>query len=77
MTLNERSGDTGLDTDTGGRISGCKHLLGDTFFATYADGLSDVPLDTLVAYHRDRGGLATITSVSRPFSSNTRAKSRR
>jgi glucose-1-phosphate cytidylyltransferase len=55
--------DTGLDTDTGGRISGCKHLLRDPFFATYADGLSDVPLDKLVDFHKSRGGWVTITTV--------------
>lgn len=55
--------DTGAQTDTGGRIWGCRHLLGDTFMATYADGLCDVDLGRLLAFHRASGKLATITSV--------------
>lgn len=55
--------DTGAQTDTGGRIHGCRHLLGDTFMATYADGLSDVVLADLLDFHRRAGRLATITSV--------------
>lgn len=56
--------DTGATTDTGGRVAGCRHLLGEgTFMATYADGLSDVPLADLLAFHRRAGKLATITSV--------------
>ena len=54
---------TGASTDTGGRIHRCRHLLGDTFMATYADGLSDVVLTDLLAFHRRAGRLATITSV--------------
>lgn len=54
---------TGDETGTGGRIAGCRHLLGDTFMATYADGLAKIPLDELVAFHRSHGGLVTITSV--------------
>lgn len=55
--------DTGAETDTGGRIEKCKHLLGETFIATYADGLCDVRLDRLVDFHRRQGGLATVTST--------------
>jgi glucose-1-phosphate cytidylyltransferase len=55
--------DTGASTDTGGRIWGCRHLLGETFMATYADGLSDVALDDLLSYHHRSGRLGTITSV--------------
>lgn len=55
--------DTGAATDTGGRIWGCRHLLGETFMATYGDGLSDVALADLLAFHRRMGRLATITSV--------------
>ena len=55
--------DTGDKTDTGGRIYNCRHLLRDTFMATYVDGLSDVPLDKLIAFHKSHGGLATVTSV--------------
>jgi glucose-1-phosphate cytidylyltransferase len=55
--------DTGTDTDTGGRILNCREVLADTFMATYADGLSDIPLEDLLAFHRSHGGLATITTV--------------
>jgi len=55
--------DTGEETDTGGRIEKCRHLLRGTFFATYVDGLSDVSLDKLVNFHHSHKGLATITSV--------------
>ena len=55
--------DTGPDTDTGGRISECRHLLRDQFMATYADGLSDIRLADLLEFHNGHEGLATITSV--------------
>lgn len=55
--------DTGADADTGGRIWRCRELVGDTFMATYADGLSDVPLDRLIARHRESEALATVTCV--------------
>jgi glucose-1-phosphate cytidylyltransferase len=55
--------DTGATTDTGGRIWGCRHLLRETFMATYADGLSDVNLGDLLAFHHRAGKLGTITSV--------------
>lgn len=55
--------DTGATTDTAGRIAGCRHLLDGTFMATYADGLSDVPLGRLLDFHRERKALVTITSV--------------
>jgi glucose-1-phosphate cytidylyltransferase len=55
--------DTGDETDTAGRILACRDHLGDTFIATYADGLCDVPLDQLVAHHHAHDGLVTITSV--------------
>jgi glucose-1-phosphate cytidylyltransferase len=55
--------DTGATTDTGGRILNCRHLLGETFMATYADGLSDVSIPDLLAFHRASGALGTITCV--------------
>ena len=51
MDWNVQLVDTGEDTDTGGRIAKCQHLVGDTFMATYVDGLSDVPLDKLIKFH--------------------------
>ncbi|UCE59450.1 MAG: NTP transferase domain-containing protein [Phycisphaerales bacterium] len=55
--------DTGVETETGGRIEKCKHLLDDTFMATYADGLSDLRLDKLTEFHHSHDGLATVTCV--------------
>ena len=58
--------DTGLETGTGGRIAGCLDRVGDTFFATYGDGLGDVDLDALQAFHREHEGGATVTAVPLP-----------
>jgi glucose-1-phosphate cytidylyltransferase len=55
--------DTGEETDTAGRIHACRGLLRDRFMATYGDGLSDVPIDQLIAFHAASGSLATLTSV--------------
>ena len=58
--------DTGLDTNTGGRILGCRDRVGDTFFATYADGLGDVDLAALLRFHQSHPGCATLTTVPLP-----------
>jgi glucose-1-phosphate cytidylyltransferase len=55
--------DTGDEADTGERIFACRDILGDSFIATYSDGLCDVPLAKLVDFHQSHDGLATITSV--------------
>ena len=55
--------DTGDDADTGERVIACREYLGDSFIATYSDGLCDVPLNKLIDFHRNHTGLATITSV--------------
>ena len=60
--------DTGQDTNTGGRIKKIEsNIVGDTFFATYADGLANVNLKELLAYHNKNQKIATITAVN-PFS---------
>jgi glucose-1-phosphate cytidylyltransferase len=60
--------DTGIDTPTGGRVARVAHLVGDrTFCLTYADGLADIELRTLLAYHRSHARAATMTVV-RPLS---------
>jgi len=56
--------DTGEETDTGGRVLACREHVGDTFFATYSDGLCDVPLAKLLDFHNSHDGLATITAVA-------------
>ncbi|MFK8049363.1 MAG: NDP-sugar synthase [Halioglobus sp.] len=55
--------DTGEETDTGGRVFACKDYVEDQFIVTYADGLCDVPVQKLVEFHNEKGGLATVTSV--------------
>jgi glucose-1-phosphate cytidylyltransferase len=55
--------DTGDETDTGSRIKRCRHILKDTFFATYSDGVCDVSLPALQGFHQSHGGLFTVTSV--------------
>lgn len=55
--------DTGNDTDTGGRIKACRGYLGDRFMVTYGDGLADVPIDDLLAFHHLHDGLASVTVV--------------
>jgi glucose-1-phosphate cytidylyltransferase len=59
--------DTGPDTQTGGRIKRVgDHIGNDTFMLTYGDGVSDVPLDRLLSYHRSHGKLVTVTAVPAP-----------
>lgn len=55
--------DTGNDTDTGDRIRRCRHLLGERFFVTYGDGLADVSLSAVTAFHEAHSGCATVTCV--------------
>ncbi|HEX2659865.1 MAG TPA: glucose-1-phosphate cytidylyltransferase [Polyangia bacterium] len=58
---------TGAETMTGGRIKRvAPHIHGDTFFATYGDGVSNVDLAKLYAFHRAHGGAATLTGVHQP-----------
>ena len=54
--------DTGETTDTGGRILGCREYLTPTFHATYCDGLGDLDLGALLAFHRAHGSQATMTA---------------
>lgn len=59
--------DTGADTLTGGRLLRLKRLLSDgPFMVTYGDGLSDVPVDRVLEFHRSHGRLATVTAVHPP-----------
>jgi glucose-1-phosphate cytidylyltransferase len=57
--------DTGLATQTGGRIKRLETLLDDEelFCATYADGVADIDLAALLAFHAAHGALATMTVV--------------
>lgn len=60
--------DTGLSTMTGGRLARLGPILrqGGTFLFTYGDGLCDVDLRALVAFHKAHGRLATVTAVRPP-----------
>lgn len=59
--------DTGQNTNTGGRVKRLKPWLGpETFMLTYGDGVGDVDLDALLAFHRRHGRLATVTAVRPP-----------
>ena len=59
--------DTGLDTLTGGRVKRLRdHLGSGTFMLTYGDGLCDVDLTELLAFHRRHGRMATLTAVRPP-----------
>lgn len=74
VQLNEHSGedwrvrliDTGENTMTGGRLGRLRSLLTDRFFLTYGDGLADIDLASLTAFHESSGALATVTSVNPP-----------
>ncbi|MEO5826664.1 MAG: glucose-1-phosphate cytidylyltransferase [Gemmatimonadales bacterium] len=59
--------DTGLNTLTGGRLRRLRETLqNETFMVTYGDGLSDIDIASLVAFHRAHGKLATVTAVHPP-----------
>lgn len=55
--------DTGEDADTGERISRLKEHLTEPFMATYSDGLCDVDLHELKAFHESHDGPVTLTTV--------------
>ena len=56
--------DTGQDTKTGGRIKRvARYIDSDTFLCTYGDGVGDVDINALVAFHHNHGRLATLTAV--------------
>lgn len=58
---------TGLYTNTGGRIKKIqRYVRGETFFATYGDGLSDINLINLLEYHERQKKVATLTVVKPP-----------
>ena len=58
--------DTGLETQTGGRLKRVSKHLDETFIMTYGDGVSDVNVTELIAFHKSHGKYATVTSVQPP-----------
>ncbi len=56
--------DTGLETMTAGRLQKVqKYIQDDTFLLTYGDGVSDININELLAYHHSHGKLATMTAI--------------
>ncbi|MCG2720731.1 MAG: glucose-1-phosphate cytidylyltransferase [Thermodesulfovibrionales bacterium] len=59
--------DTGEKTMTGGRLKRVQKYIGDeTFCLTYGDGVTDLNIRELIAFHRDHKTLATLTAVQQP-----------
>ncbi|MGB9714865.1 MAG: glucose-1-phosphate cytidylyltransferase [Thermodesulfovibrionales bacterium] len=60
--------DTGLYTQTGGRLKRVRKWIEeeDTFMFTYGDGVGDINIDELLAFHKSHGKLATVTTVRSP-----------
>jgi glucose-1-phosphate cytidylyltransferase len=59
--------DTGLNTQTGGRIKQCMEFIGyERVFATYGDGLGNINIPALVEFHEIHKVSATVTAVRPP-----------
>ena len=60
--------DTGLNTQTGGRLKRLQPWLahGETFLFTYGDGVADLDINALAKFHQSHGKLATVTTVHSP-----------
>ncbi len=58
--------DTGLDTMTGGRLKRIQDKIDNTFCMTYGDGVSDINLNNLVTFHKEKKSLATLTAIHPP-----------
>jgi glucose-1-phosphate cytidylyltransferase len=58
--------DTGIETNTGGRIARLRDLIKEDFLLTYGDGVADVNIRELVSAHQSNGNIATLTAVKPP-----------
>jgi glucose-1-phosphate cytidylyltransferase len=60
--------DTGMDTQTGGRLLRLRKWVADDdlFMMTYGDGVADIDIGALLDFHRRHGRLATVTAVRPP-----------
>ena len=59
--------DTGLEAMTGARVRKIREVVGnDDFFLTYGDGVSDVPIDKALGFHRAHSAAMTLTAVRPP-----------
>ena len=56
--------DTGQDSMTGGRVKMMQPFIGEEpFMLTYGDGVADINIDALVAFHQNHGKMVTVTAV--------------
>ena len=59
--------DTGADSMTGGRVKRMQSFIGnETCMLTYGDGIADIDLDSLLAFHRSHGKMITVSAVRPP-----------
>ncbi len=59
--------DTGRETQTGGRLKRAAQFIGrEPFLATYGDGVTNLDINKVVAFHQKSGSLATVTAVRPP-----------
>jgi glucose-1-phosphate cytidylyltransferase len=58
--------DSGVDTNTGGRIGRLSSVLNEEFLLTYGDGIADVDIKRLISTHHDNNNIVTLTAVKPP-----------
>lgn len=58
--------DTGIDTNTGGRVGKLRDILSEDFLLTYGDGVSDTNIQELIQVHKNSKNFATLTAVQPP-----------
>ena len=58
--------DTGLDTKTGGRLKRIQNHIDGTFCVTYGDGLCNIDINNLIAFHKEKKSVCTLTAVHPP-----------
>ena len=58
--------DTGIDTMTGGRLKRIQNYVDDTFCLTYGDGVSNIDVNNLISFHKEKKSLATLTAIHPP-----------
>ena len=58
--------DTGEKSMTGGRIKRIQKYIDDTFCVTYGDGLTDMNMNNLISFHKEKKSLATLTAIHPP-----------
>jgi len=67
VTVANNNNDTGQDTMTGGRVRRVReHIGNERFHLTYGDGVADLDINALNAFHEREGALVTLTAVSPP-----------